>query len=187
MATRQIGLDIWLGCITLLWALQPLLWSQARGVFALSLGTALLAFAAWCFSLPVLMIWSGAVGLCNLTLALVLSAQAPNLWAGLSTGITLLAMLDGNHRFTYLRYCQITPGVLTAFLSVFMQLSGLTLAVGVTLSLFIPITRQSIAVPAAGILTIAGACMLIVFLSLFLLSANRTSESVRREQNITDA
>ncbi|MCZ6872697.1 MAG: hypothetical protein O7G88_04075 [bacterium] len=187
MATRQTSLDIWLGCITILWALQPLLWSQARGVFAFSLATALLAFAAWCFSLPVLMTWSGAVGLCNLTLALVLSAQAPNLWAGLSAGITLLAMLDGNHRFTYLRYCQITPGVLTAFLNVFVQLSGLTLAVGITLSLFIPMTRQSIAASAASVLTITGACLLIAFLSLFLLHTNRASEGLRREQNITDA
>lgn len=172
MATRQI-IGIWLGSITLLWALQPLLWSHARGVLALSLITALLALAAWGFNLPVLTTWSGAVGLCNLTLALLLTSQPPNLWAGLGAGINLLAMLDGSHRFTYLSACQLTPGVLTACLRIFVQLSGITLAAGVTLSLVIPLAYQSIAASAAGALTITGACLFVGFLTLFLLLTNR--------------
>jgi hypothetical protein len=63
MATRQI-MSVWLGGITLLWALQPLLWSHARGVLILSIVTVLLALMAQAFKLPVLTTWSGAVGLC---------------------------------------------------------------------------------------------------------------------------
>ena len=168
-------MGVWLGVITLLWALQPLLWSQARGVLALSLITALLALAAWGFKLPVLTTWSGAVGLCNLTLALLLTSQPPNLWAGLGAGITLLAMLDGSHRFAYISACQLTPGVLMACLRVFVQLSGLVLVVGVALSLMVPLAYQSIGTSAAGALTITGACLFVGFISLFLLRANRDS------------
>jgi hypothetical protein len=42
-------------------------------------------------------------------------------------------------------------------------------------------------VSAALVLTITGACLLIAFLSLFLLHANRASEIVRRKQNVSDA
>lgn len=174
MATRQI-MGAWLGVITLLWALQPLLWSHARGVLALSFVTLLLAIIAWSFKLPILTAWSGAVGLCNLTLALVLTSQPPNLWAGLSAGLILFATLDGSHRFTYISACQLTPGVLTACLRVFMQLSGLALAAGVLLSLMIPLAYQSISTSAAGALTITGACLVAAFLTLFLLRANRDS------------
>lgn len=172
MATRQV-MGIWLGSITLLWALQPLLWSHARGVLALSLITVLLALAAWGCKLPLLTIWSGAIGLCNLTLALVLTSQPPNLWAGLGSGLTLLAMLDGSHRFSYISTCHLTPGVLMACLRVFVQLSGLALAAGITLSLLIPLAYQSIAASAAGALTITGACLFVGLFTLFLLLANR--------------
>ena len=74
MAASKIGLAIWLGGVTLLWALQPLLWSHARGVLVLSIVTALLALLAWLIKLPLLITWSGAVGLCNLTLALILTS-----------------------------------------------------------------------------------------------------------------
>lgn len=174
MATRQI-IGVWLGGITLLWALQPLLWSHARGVLALSLITVLLALAARGFTLPVLTTWSGAVGLCNLTLALILTSQPPNLWAGIGAGLTLLAMLDGSHRFAYISVCQLTPGVLTACLRAFVRISGLALATGLTLSLVIPLAYQSIAASAAGALTITGACLFVGFLALFLLRSNRDS------------
>jgi hypothetical protein len=166
-------MGIWLGGITLLWALQPLMWSHARGVLTLSLVTVLLALIAWGAKLPVLTTWSGAVGLCNLTLALLLTSQPPNLWAGLGAGITLLAMLDGSHRFTYISACQLTPGVLTACLRAFVQLSCLVLAAGVILSLVIPMAYQSIGASAAGVLTITGACLFVGFITLFLLRANR--------------
>lgn len=174
MATRQV-MGVWLVVITLLWALQPLLWSHARGVLTLSLITVLLAFAAWGFNLPLLTTWSGAVGLCNLTLALILAAQPPNLWAGLGAGLTLLALLDSSHRFSYFSTCQLMPGVLMAYLRVFVQLSGLTLATGITLSLVVPLAYQSIAASAAGALTITGACLFVVLLTLFLLLANRNA------------
>lgn len=172
MATRQI-MSVWLGGITLLWALQPLLWSHARGVLILSIVTVLLALIAQAFKLPVLTTWSGAVGLCNLTLALVLTSQPPNLWAGLATGLNLLAMLDSSHRSAYISVCQLTPGVLTACLRVFIQLSTLALAAGILLSLIIPLVYQTINTSAAGALTITGACLVVGFFSLFLLRANR--------------
>ena len=174
MAARQI-MGAWLGAMTLLWALQPLLWSHARGVVVLSFVTLLLAFIAWGFKLPLLTTWSGAVGLCNLTLALVLTSQPPNLWAGLSAGLVLLAMLDGSQRFAYISVCQLTPGVLAACLRAFIQLSGLALAAGILLSLMIPLAYQSIRASAAGALTITGACLVAAFLALFLLRANRDS------------
>ncbi len=173
MAASKIGLGIWLGGVTLLWALQPLLWSHARGVLVLSIVTALLALLAWLFKLPLLITWSGAVGLCNLTLALILTSQPPNLWAGLSAGITLLALMDGSHRFTYLRHCWLAPGVVMALLSPFVLLSGLTLAVGMALSFIIPLAHQSVGTSAAGFVTITGACLLVGFLALFLLRTSR--------------
>jgi hypothetical protein len=176
MATHQI-MRLWLGGITLLWALQPLLWSHARGVLTLSLVTVLLALIALSFKLPLLTTWSAAVGLCNLTLALLLSSQPPNLWAGLGAGVTLLAMLDSSHRFAYISVCQLTPGVLTSCLRVFIQLSSLALAAGVLLSLIIPLAYQSISASAAGMLTISGACLVAGFTALFLLRANHDSMS----------
>ena len=61
------------------------------------------------------------VGLSNLTLALILSAHPPDFWVGLSAGLTLLALLDGNQRFSYLRHCHLESGVLAVMLDTFIR------------------------------------------------------------------
>src|SRR5215471_14788455 len=111
---RPIILALWLGLLTLLWSLQPLLFSQARGIVVLALLSGVLATLGGLTSVRLFVVWSGGVGLLNLTMALLLTAYRPNLWVGLSAGLTLLALLDGQQCFAYLRYCQIEPGVVTA-------------------------------------------------------------------------
>jgi hypothetical protein len=177
MAATKIGWEIWLGCMVLLWAGYPLLFTQTRGVLVLGVLTALLALLGWLTSLPVLVIWSGGLGLCNLTLALVLTSHPPDLWAGLSAGIMLLALVDGSQRFTYLRHCWLAPGVVTALLGTFVWLSGLTLAMGVLLGLLvISLSQQPPSTVAPGVLTVVGACILGGFLAVFLLHTSRTPD-----------
>lgn len=177
MATTKIGWGIWLGGVTLLWAFYPLLFTQARGVLALGALTATLALLGWLTSLQLLVIWSGGLGVCNLTLALVLTSHPPDLWAGLSAGIILLALLDGSQRFTYLRHCWLAPGVVTALLGTFVRLSGLTLAVGLILGLLvIYLSRQPLSAVAPGFLTVVGACVLGGFLAMFLLHTSRSPD-----------
>jgi hypothetical protein len=176
MAASKIGLGIWLGCIALYWSLHPLLFSQTRGVLVLSIMTGLLTLLGWLTSLQLLVTWGGGLGLCNLTLALVLASQPPNLWAGLSAGITLLALLDGSQRFSYLRHCQIESRVMAALLEVFVRLSGLSLAAGLTLGgLVIALGTYGAGFSVTGFLTIAGACMLAGVLAVFLLYTSRPS------------
>jgi hypothetical protein len=177
MAASKTGLACWLGLITLLWSLHPLLFSQTRAVVMLTAITGALALAGWLIELPVLVVWSGGLGLINLTLTLILTAQPPNLWIGLSAGIALLALLDGSHRFAYLRHCQVEPGVLAVWLGVFMRVSGLSLASGIALVLLVlnlP-TRGEVA-SAAGLLTIAGAGLFVGVLALLLLYTSHGPE-----------
>ncbi|MGQ4808002.1 hypothetical protein NKDENANG_01369 [Candidatus Entotheonellaceae bacterium PAL068K] len=174
MATSKIGLNIWLGSITVLWSLQPLLLSHARGAVILSLLTALLAMLGWLIGVVPLVIWSGALGLCNLTLALMMASHPPSLWTGLGAGITLLALVDGCHRFTYLKRCWLAPGALAALLGTFVRISGLTLAMGMALGLLvIALGHQPVAASATGLVTIAGVCLFVGFLALFLFYTSR--------------
>ncbi len=177
MATHKTGLACWLGLITLLWSLYPLLFSQARGVVMLVILTGGLALFGWMTGTQFLVAWSGGLGLFNLTLTLVITAQPPNLWVGLSAGITLLALLDGSQRFAYLRQCQVEPGVLTAWLGVFMRLTGLSLMAGIALALLVVnLPTQGEIASAAGLLTIAGASLFVGVLALLLLYTSRWPE-----------
>jgi hypothetical protein len=163
--------------MTLLWSLHPLLFSQSRGVVMLMLVTGALALVGWLTGMQFLVVWSGGVGLLNLTLTLVLSSHPANLWVGLSAGITLFALLDGSQRFAYLRYCQVEPGVLAAWLGVFIRISGLSLAAGITLALLlVNLPTQGAIASAAGLLTIAGAVMFVGMVALLLLYSSRWAE-----------
>ena len=151
--------------------------SQARGVIALTI----LTWRAGCVRLvtgmPLLVVWSGALGLVNLTLTLVITSQPPHVWMALSAGITLLALLDGSQRFAYLRHCHVEAGVLTAWLGVFMRLTGLSLAAGVALVLL----GGESAHPrwdgfGRGVLTIVGASLFVGVLALLLLYTSRWPE-----------
>jgi hypothetical protein len=173
MATHKTGLACWLGLSTLLWSLYPLLFSQARGIVLLVILTAGLALSGWLMGIQFLVVWSGGLGLLTLTLTLVITAQPPNLWLGLSAGITLLALLDGSQRFAYLRHCHVEPGVLTAWLGVFLRLAGLSLVAGIALALLVVnLPTQGEMAAAAGLLTIAGASLFVALLALLLLYTN---------------
>jgi hypothetical protein len=170
MTVRRVILSVWLGLLTLVWALQPLLVSQARGIVVLALLTGLLAVLGWLTSMHLLVVWSGGVGLLNLTLALLLTAYPANLWIGLSAGLTLLALLDGHQCFVYLRHCQVEPGVLAAQFRALVRLSGWSLASGVGVGLLvIQLHSQSGDTSAAGYLTIVGAAVFVGFFAAFLL------------------
>jgi hypothetical protein len=177
MAAHKTGLACWLGLITLLWSLYPLLFSQARGVVMLAILTGGVALFGWMTGAQFLVAWSGGLGLFNLTLTLVITARPPNLWVGLSAGITLLALLDGSQRFAYLRHCHVEPGVLTAWLGVFMRLTGLSLMAGIALALLVVnLPTQGEIASAAGLLTIAGASLFVGVLALLLLYTSRWPE-----------
>jgi hypothetical protein len=115
-----------------------------------------------------LVIWSGALGLFNLTLALLLTAQPPNLWIGLSAGTALLALVDGSQRFAYLKLCQVEPGVLASWLGMFMRITGLSLVAGLVLVLLVMLLPQQGAA-AAGLLTIIGAGLFVAGVAMLLL------------------
>jgi hypothetical protein len=177
MAAHKTGLACWLGLITLLWSLYPLLFSQARGVVMLVVLTGGLALLGWLTGMQFLVVWSGGLGLFNLTLTLVITAQPPNLWVGLSAGITLLALLDGSHRFAYLKHCHVEPRVLMAWLGMFMRLTGISLLVGIVLALLVVnLPSQGEVTLAAGLLTIAGASLFVGVLALLLLYTGRWPE-----------
>ena len=127
--------------------------------------------------MPLLVVWSGALGLFNLTLTLVITAEPPNVWLGLSAGITLLALLDGSQRFAYLKHCYVVPGVLTAWLTVFMRIAGLSLAAGIALVLLVVnLPTQGGIASGAGVLTIVGASLFVGVLALLLLYTSRWPE-----------
>ena len=178
MAASKTGLGCWLALITLLWALHPLLFSRARGVVMLMAFTGVLALGGWLASIQPLVVWSGGLGLLNLTLSLVLTSHPPNLWVGLSAGITLLALLDGSQRFAYLRHCQVEPGVLAVWLGVFMRITGLSLAAGVAMALLIVnLANQGSVASGAGFLSVAGAGLFVALVALLLLYTSRWPES----------
>jgi hypothetical protein len=177
MAPNKIGLAGWLVLMTLLWSLYPLLFSQARGVIVLVILTGGLALFGWVTGTQLLVVWSAALGLINLTLTLIITSQPPNVWLGLSAGITLLALLDGSQRFGYLRHCHVEAGVLTAWLAVFMRLTGLSLAAGIALALLVVnLPTQGGIASGAGVLTIAGASLFVSVLALLLLYTSRWPE-----------
>ena len=129
---KRMVLSLWLGLLTLLWACQPLLISQARGIVVLALFAGVLAGLGGLTGVQLLVVWSGGVGVLNLTLALLLTASPPHLWVGLSAGLTLLALLDGNQCVAYLRHCQIGPGVLVQIFRHLVRLSAWSVAAGVS-------------------------------------------------------
>lgn len=169
MAARQIGLEICVAGLALCWSAYPMLFSRAQGVVMLSVITALLAFLGLVTGWQPVVMWSGGLGLCNLTLALLITSSPANLWVGLSAGIVLLALVDGSHRLIYLRQCWLAPGVLIVLLGTFVRLSGLALSIGLLLGfLLIPLGYFSVAT-ATGAVTIVGACLLAGTLAVFLL------------------
>jgi hypothetical protein len=177
MAAYKIGLACWLGLMTLLWSLYPLLLSHARGIIVLSVLTGGLAVVGWMTGMPLLVVWSGALGLLNLTLTLVISAHPPNVWLGLSAGITLLALLDGSQRFAYLKHCYVESGVLTPWLTVFMRIVGLSIAAGLALILLVvSLPTLGGMASGAGVLTIVGASLFVGVLALLLLYTSRWIE-----------
>jgi hypothetical protein len=176
MSTRQVILGLWLGLLALLWSLHPLLLSQARGVVVLALLSGGLAVLGGLTSVRLLVVWSGGIGLLNLTMALLLTASPPNLWVGLSAGLALLALLDGHQCFAYLRHCQIEPGVMAALFGALVRLSGWSLAVGVSVGLLVTqLHSQGVDTAAAGYMTIIGAGVFVGFFAAFLLATSHWS------------
>ena len=177
MAASKVGLGCWLGLMTLLWSLHPLFFVRSRGVIVFAVVTGGLALVGWLTGIQFLVVWSGGLGLANLTAALILAAHAPNVWVGLSAGLTLWALLDGSQRFSYLRHCQVEPGVLTAWLGVFIRVSGLSVAAGVALALLlVHLPNHDAMTSAAGLVTIAGAAIFVGVIALLLLYTNRWAE-----------
>lgn len=178
MATSKVVLACWVGLMILLWALHPLLFSRARGIIVLVILTGGLALLGWLADMQFLVAWSGGLGLFTLTLTLMVTAQPPNFWVGLSAGIALLALLDGSQRYAYVRHCQVEAGVLPAMLGVFMRISGLSLAAGMALALLVlQLPTHGTAAAAAGLLTIAGAALFVGVVAALLLYTNRWSQS----------
>jgi hypothetical protein len=176
MATSKTAVSCWLGLIVLLWSLYPMLFSQARGVILLMILTGALALLGLLTGTQFLVVWSGGLGLINLTVTLVLTAQPPNLWLGLSAGITLWALLDGSQRFAYLRHCEVEPGVLVVVLKMFLYITALSLAAGMALALLVvTLPHHGAVTSAASLLTVAGAVMFVGVIALFLLYTSHWS------------
>ncbi len=176
MAAGKIALTIWLGFATLLWTLHPLFYTQARGIQILAALTGLFAILGWLSSAPVFTFWSALTGLINVTLALVLTAHPPNLWLGLSIGLLLFALLDGQQRWAYIRHCQLESGMSTAMFEPFLRISVLATAVGLVVGSFlVAFNDVSFSPSYVGILTITGAALFAGALTLFLLYTNRLS------------
>ena len=174
MLFKQVVLSLWLGLLTLLWSCHPLLVSQARGIVVLALLASVLAGLGGLTGVRLLVVWSGGVGVVNLTLALLLTASPPNLWIGLSAGLTLLALLDGNQCVAYLWHCQIGPGVLTQLFGTLVRLSGWSLAAGVSVGYLVAALYASrMDTVAAGYMTILGAGVFVGFFAAFLLATSR--------------
>lgn len=170
---RQVIVGLWLGLLTLLWSLQPLLFSQARGIVVLALLSGMLAALGGLTNVRLCVVWSGGIGLFNLTIALLLTASPPTLWVGLSAGLTLLALLDGHQCFAYLRHCQTEPGVVRALFMALVRLSGWSLAAGVGVGVLVTqLHSQRIDTAAAGYMTIIGAAILVGFFAAFLLTTS---------------
>jgi hypothetical protein len=176
MLLKRIVLSLWLGVLTLLWSCQPLLLSQARGIVVLALFAGVLAGLGGLTGVRLLVVWSAGVGLVNLTLALLLTASPPYLWVGLSAGLTLLALLDGNQCVAYLRHCQVGPGVLTQLFGTLVRLSGWSLAAGISVGYLVTVLHTPQRdTAAAGYMTILGAGVFVGFFAAFLLTSSRWS------------
>jgi hypothetical protein len=174
MTSKRVVLSLWLGVLTLLWSCQPLLVSQARGIVVLALFTGVLAGLGGLTGLRVLVVWSGGVGIVNLTLALLLTSSPPHLWLGLSAGLTLLALLDGHQCVAYLWYCEVRPGVLTELCGTLIRLSGWSLTAGISVGYLVTVLyTPHMATAAAGYMTILGAGIFVGFLAAFLLTTSR--------------
>ena len=176
MATGKIGLIIWLSLATVLWALHPLLFAYTRGTFLLAAATVALALLGWANGSQALVFWSGMIGLLNLTLALLLAGHPPNLWVGLSAGLTLFALLDGGHRWTAVRRARVESGMLTSMLDIFVRISGLSVGLGFCMGVvLVTLGPQVVDKSFISVLTLGGACLFAGFFTVFLLYTNRTS------------
>ena len=176
MAASKIGFMIWLGALTSLWAFFPLLFTQSRGVVILAVITGLLALLGCASSLQIFVFWSGINGLLNLTITLVFTDHQANLWIGLSAGLTLLALLDASQRWSYIKRCDIEPGVLGIMLDTFVRVSGLSLALGLMIGVFVALFSPSVNEQSfKGYLTLAGASLFAGFFAVFLLYTSRTT------------
>lgn len=176
MAAGKIALSIWLGLAVVLWTVHPLLFSQARGIQLLAALTGLLAVWGWLGGSAVPMFWSALTGLINATLVLLLTAQPPNLWAGLSAGLLLFALLDGHQRWAYVRHCELEAGMFLGMLEPFIRVSALAVVVGLAIgALLIALHALPLQTPYVGALTIAGAALFAGTFTLFLLQTNRLS------------
>ena len=174
MLFKRVVLSLWLGLLTLLWSCHPLLVSQARGIVVLVLFAGVLAGLGGLTGVRLLVVWSGGVGVVNLTLALLLTASPLNLWMGLSAGLMLLALLDGNQCVAYLWHCQVGPGVLAEIFGTLVRLSGWSLAAGVSVGYLVTaLYAPHMDTVAAGYMTILGAGVFVGFFAAFLLATSR--------------
>ncbi|PON16184.1 hypothetical protein C2W62_19780 [Candidatus Entotheonella serta] len=178
MATGKIALSIWLGLAIALWTLHPLFFVQARGIQLLAALTGLLAVWGWLGSSAALIFWSALTGLINATLALVLSAYPPNLWAGLSAGLLLFALLDGHQRWSYVRSCELESGMFISMLEPFIRVSALAIVVGFAIgTLLLALHTLPFQASYVGTSTIVGAALFAGAFTLFLLHTNRRSDN----------
>ena len=176
MTAPKIVLGVWLTLLTILWAVHPVLFSQSRGVCILAVVTVLLAAGGWLSGYQPGVVWSGIVGLGNFTLSLMITGQPPNLWVGMSAGLTLLALLDGSHCFAYLRRCHLEAGVLGVLFSAFLRLCGWSVAAALSVVvLLVAVHTPASSSTAAGLLTIAGAIVFLGGFAVFMLYANKVA------------
>ena len=174
MTVPQFGWSLWVSLLALLWALQPLFLSQARGIVLLAALTGVLALFGMLLGLPLGVVWSAGLGLLNLTLALLITAHPPDLWLGLSTGLLLLGLLDGQQSLQYIRHCQVEAGVASAFLRAFISLSGWSLAAGLGVGvLVVQLASQRAEASSAGYMTIIGSGLFVGFFAAYLLLTSR--------------
>ncbi|MGE3536665.1 MAG: hypothetical protein AB7N91_04400 [Candidatus Tectimicrobiota bacterium] len=174
MQWRQYSWGAWLGCLALLWALHPVLLSQARGIVLLACLSLATAWLGLLLGIPLWVVWSAGLGVLNLTLALLVSGHPTDLWLGLSAGVVLLGLLDGQYSLLAMRQAQVEPGVLTVFLKAFLHLSGWSLLIGLALGLLVlQLASQRLPARAAGYLTIVGAGLFVGFFAAFLVLTGR--------------
>jgi hypothetical protein len=144
----------------------------------LAAATMLLAVGGWWSGYQLCVVWSGIMGLGNLTLSLLITGQTPNFWAGSSAGLTLFALLDGSHCFAYLRRCHLEPGMLGVFFMAFLRLCGWSLTAGLSvMTLLIVLHTPAANSTTAGLLTIAGAVVFVGGFAVFMLYINKVSRS----------
>lgn len=176
MTVQKVALGVWLTLLTILWALHPVLFSPSRGVMIMAGATALLAVGGWLSGYQLCVVWSGLVGLGNFTLSLMITGQRPNLWVGMSAGLTLLALLDGSQCFAYLRRCHPEAGVLGVLFSAFLRLCGWSVAVGLSVVvLLVALHTPARNSTTAGLLTIVGAIVFLGGFAVFMLYANKVA------------